>query len=313
MKKNSLRFLCVLLALLTTVVFTSCQTSSEADSPWCKTWAVAAEKAENSEKNILVFFSQLAVDEEGNPINKESTDLNEAFGKKSFKKKVADEFVLLNIDLSDPETMDYGEYMEGLELTEKFVIQSIPSIIIATPEQYVIDYIIGPDMQQNPSKIISKLGSFVKKSKAVTKARKELVDAQDLDKLKAIDKLIQSLSPAYRNLTVNLLSQIKEMDPDNQSGLLTKYALSFAYVDAIGEFGSGNVQGAIDIFINVAESEGVSNADAQEAYWTSCYLMANTGIGTPEVVLETMKKALEKDPNSKMASDIKNPSSIWKR
>ena len=152
---------------------------------------------------------------------------------------------------------------------------------------------------------ISKIASFNKASKNVTKARKSLEQAEGLERLSAIDELITALSPAYRYLVVDLLSEIKESDPENETGLLTKYALSFAYVDAIGEFGQGNTQGAIDIFLNVAETEGVSTEDAQEAYMTACYLMSNSGIASPELVLETMRKALALDPNSKMADNIK--------
>lgn len=306
-------FLAILLTL-SSFAFAGCGGSAtSSDSPWFKTWYEAVEKANENEQNILIFFSQIGEDENGNPLDEQSKAINDAFGKNSFKKKIAPNYVLLNIDLSNPETKDYAEYIEYMELLNKFSIQAVPTIILATPEQYVINYIAYPDTEQSPAKIVSKIASFSKQSKEVTKARKQLEEAVDLDRVKAIDNLISCLSPEYRYLVIDLLSEIKEIDPEDETGLVQKYVLSFAYVDAIGEFGQGNAQGAIDIFLNVAESENISTDDAQEAYMTACYLMSNTGLGTPETLLEIMQKAYDLNPNSKIADDIKSSISYVKQ
>ena len=114
MKTKELRIFAIVISIFVLFAFASCQTS-QAESPWYKTWREASEKAEETEQNILVFFSKVGVDEEGKPLDEASYALNNSFSKKSFKKKVAENYVLLNIDFSDPSGIDYSEYMEYLD------------------------------------------------------------------------------------------------------------------------------------------------------------------------------------------------------
>ncbi|MDD7417624.1 MAG: thioredoxin family protein [Treponemataceae bacterium] len=297
MKRNFIASLLAFAIILSCVMFTSCGKSSD-ESPWRTSWASATSEADELDKNILVFFSNIESDET-------SQKLNESFNKKSFQKKVAANYVLLNYDFGNQDEKDYLTLQEGYEMANKFTVQSLPAIILATPEGYVLGSVINEDILLPASKVISKIVSFNKKSKEVTKARKELAEAQELDRLYAIDNLISSLDGAYRYLMTDLLSEIKQADPENETGLVTKYALSFAYVEAIGEYGQGNAQGAIDIFLKVAENETVPADDAQEAYMTACYLLANAQLGTPEQILELMNKAIEVSPKSKQVESIK--------
>ncbi|MCR5699566.1 MAG: thioredoxin family protein [Treponemataceae bacterium] len=297
MKRNFIGSLLALAMIFSCVMFTSCGKSSE-ESPWRTSWASASSEADELDKNILVFFSNIEGDET-------SQKLNESFNKKSFQKKVASNYVLLSYDFGNQDEKDYLTLQEGYEMANKFTVQALPAIILATPEGYVLGSVINDDILLSTSKVISKVVSYNKKSKEVTKARKELADAQDLDRLYAIDNLISSLDSSYRYLTTDLLSEIKQVDPDNETGLGTKYALSFAYVEAIGEYGQGNAQGAIDIFLKVAEDETVPADDKQEAYMTACYLLANTQLGTPEQIVELMNKAIDASPKSKQVESIK--------
>ncbi|MCR4789947.1 MAG: thioredoxin family protein [Treponemataceae bacterium] len=296
--KKTISIVSIILLITSLLVFTGCSTSSE-ETPWLTSWADAIQKADETEKNILIFFSRVGSDEK-------SQEINEAFAKPKFKNKIAKNYVLLNIDfLANPDEMEYDDLMAAYELANKFSIQALPAIILATPEAYVIGSVVNDEINQSPSAIFKKINSYKKNSTNVTKLRKELAEVEEDKQIYTVDKLISNLDPSYRYLELDLLGLIKEKDPENELGIYNKYLLSFAYVDALGEFNKGNAQSAIDIFLKVAESEGISKADCQEAYQTAAYLLANTGIGTPEVIIEYLQKAIDANPNSKEVSSIK--------
>ena len=80
--------------------------------------------------------------------------------------------------------------------------------------------------------------------------------------------------------------------------------MNFAYEEALDEFSKGNAQRAIEIFVEVAQTEGIPAIDAQEAYQTAAYLAANSG-ASDEMIVAYLEKAIEAKPDSDAVAGIK--------
>ena len=112
------------------------------------------------------------------------------------------------------------------------------------------------------------------------------------------------MDTSYRYLLRDLLAEIPELDPDNTTGLNTKYKMNFAYEQALEEYAKGNIQRAIEIFVETAKTEGIPAIDAQEAYQTAAYLAANSG-ASDEMIVAYLEKAIEAMPESDAVPGIK--------
>jgi hypothetical protein len=159
------------------------------------------------------------------------------------------------------------------------------------------------EVKLNDSKVLKELSAFNKNAEEVVSLRKKLAETEGFDRLAIIDKLAGNLDTSFRYLLRDLVAEIPELDPENKSGLNTKYKMNFAYEQALDEFSKGNAQRAIEIFVEVAQTEGIPAIDAQEAYQTAAYLAANIG-ASDEMVVSYLEKAIEVMPKSDAVPSI---------
>ncbi len=297
--KNFSKVMGFLLIALMVVSFAGC---SKEVGVWGTNYEEACKKAEATETNVLVFFSNLETD----PI---SQQLNELFATPKFQSKVGKYYQLVNIDFPATEgAMDYDQMMANYEIANKFAVQAVPTVVLSTPEGYVIGCVYGDQMfdpiteatqeiKLNDSKVLKELASFNKNAKEVIALKKELATQEGIERLTTIDKIAGNLDTSYRYLLRDLISEIPELDPENTTGLNTKYRMNFAYEEALEEYAKGNVQKAIEIFVETAQTQGIPAIDAQEAYQTAAYLAANTG-ASEELIISYLQKAIEAMPES---------------
>ena len=196
----------------------------------------------------------------------------------------------------------------NFELASKFAVEALPTVVLTTPEGYVIGCVYGNQMFEPitdatqevkiiENKVLKDLSAYNKNAKAIVSLRKKLAKTEGFDRLAIIDKMIGELDSSYRYLLRDLVAEIPELDPENKTGLNTKYKMNFAYEEALAEYSQGNAQRAIEIFVEVAQTEGIPAIDAQEAYQTAAYLAANIG-ASDEMVVAYLEKAIEAMPKS---------------
>ena len=294
-----------LLIALMVISFAGC---SKEVGVWGTNYDEACKKAESTGTNVLLFFSNLETD----PV---SNQLNELFATSKFQSKVGKNYQLVNIDIPVTDgVMDYDQMLKNYELASQFAVQALPTVVLATPEGYVIGCVYGNEMfapitdstqevKILEDKVLKDLSAFNKNSKAIVSLRETLSKTEGIDRLALIDKMIGKLDASYRYLLRDLVAEIPELDPENTTGLNTKYKMNFAYEQALEEFQKGNAQRAIEIFVEVAQTEGIPAIDAQEAYQTAAYLAANIG-GSDEMVVAYLEKAIEAKPDSDAVAGI---------
>ena len=187
--KNFSKIMGFLLIAFMVISFAGC---SKEVGVWGTNYEEACKKAESTGTNVLVFFSNLETD----PI---SQQLNELFATPKFQSKVGKYYQLVNIDFPVTEgVMDYDQMMANYELASKFAVQAVPTVVLATPEGYVIGCVYGDQMfdpiteenqevKLNDSKVLKELSSFNKNAKAVVSLRKKLAETEGFDRLGIID------------------------------------------------------------------------------------------------------------------------------
>ena len=304
--KNFSKVMGFLLIALMVISFAGC---SKEVGVWGTNYDEACKKADATGTNVLVFFSNLETDII-------SQQLNELFATPKFESKVGKYYQLVNIDFPVTEgVMDYDQMMANYELASKFAVQAVPTVVLSTPEGYVIGCVYGDQMFEpitdatqevklNDSKVLKYLSAYNKNAKEIVSLRKKLAETEGFDRLAIIDKLTGNLDTSFRYLLRDLVAEIPELDPENKTGLNTKYKMNFAYEEALEEFSKGNAQRAIEIFVEVAQTEGIPAIDAQEAYQTAAYLAANIG-ASDEMVVAYLEKAIEAMPTSDSVTGIK--------
>ena len=303
--KNFSKIMGFLLIAFMVISFAGC---SKEVGVWGTNYEEACKKAESTGTNVLLFFSNLETD----PV---SNQLNELFATSKFQSKVGKNYQLVNIDIPVTDgVMDYDQMLKNYELASQFAVQALPTVVLATPEGYVIGCVYGNEMfapitdstqevKILEDKVLKDLSAFNKNAKAIVSLRETLSKTEGIDRLALIDKMIGKLDASYRYLLRDLVAEIPELDPENTTGLNTKYKMNFAYEQALEEFQKGNAQRAIEIFVEVAQTEGIPAIDAQEAYQTAAYLAANIG-GSDEMVVAYLEKAIEAKPDSDAVAGI---------
>ena len=304
--KNFSKIMGFLLIAFMVISFAGC---SKEVGVWGTNYEEACKKAESTGTNVLVFFSNL----ESDPI---SQQLNELFATPKFQSKVGKNYQLVNVDFPSTEgAMEYDQMIANYELANNFAVQAVPTVVLCSPEGWVIGCVYGDQMfnpitEESPTpvlnegKVLKELASLNKKAKNVSSLTKELETKEGIERLTIIDKIAENLDTSYRYLLRDLLAEIPELDPDNTTGLNTKYKMNFAYEQALEEYAKGNIQRAIEIFVETAKTEGIPAIDAQEAYQTAAYLAANSG-ASDEMIVAYLEKAIEAMPESDAVPGIK--------
>lgn len=124
-------------------------------------------------------------------------------------------------------------------------------------------------------------------------------------KVKLIDTLFEESPAEEQDALIPYLQQIPELDPNNESGLLGKYKLRLAYVDVSALMQAGDNEGAVDLFLSLAEEENLLNpTEKQEAYYMAGYVSYGAQVGTMQEVIDLLKKAYDAHPESENAQNI---------
>ena len=127
--KNFSKVMGFLLIALMVISFAGC---SKEVGVWGTNYDEACKKAEATETNVLVFFSKL----ESDTI---SQQLNELFSTPKFESKVGKYYQLVNIDIPESDgIIDYDQMIANFELASKFAVEALPTVVLTTPEGYVI-------------------------------------------------------------------------------------------------------------------------------------------------------------------------------
>ena len=316
MKKNVRVIIATVAALLAaTMAFTGC--SKKETSAWTTDYEAAKKTAAKKGKNIFLLFS-------GDDWDGTSKTFKDAVANTDeFVSTMSKDYVLVNLDFSQTEyaTTNIDEstatkkekkaadamkakYEEKERVAQMYNVESYPAVYITTPEGYVIANIPYDETIKTTADYTAKIAEKSADIEKVTALVKAVVNAKKTDRVKAIDALYEAAEPNYRSLLGDLMREVPTLDKNNETGLVGKYEMQTAYLDAVEKARKMDTDGAVQVFLDVCDKGHLENSEKQEAYYTAAYILAASGGTDYDRMIELLQKAYDIDPTNEHAQEI---------
>ncbi len=266
---------------------------------WLTNYDEAVALAQEEDKRMLVFFSAL---EQNEGSKKLKADI---FDTPNFARAVQD-LVLLNIDIpSDPDSIDDQAKETIIHLLNQYSVSTnIPMVFLAGSNGLPF-YNLAYDSTATEAKtFIDLLKDELKKEKDRISLRKKIDTETGVKKVLLIDELYESTDQNYKDSTLEYISQIPALDPENESGLVGKYTFIMLYPQAFLEAYMGNMDKAVQLFLDFVQNPLAQTAEIQQAYYVAAYFMSQKPDASYDEVLNLMEKAYDVDPSSAFAPEI---------
>ena len=157
---------------------------------------------------------------------------SEVFDKPPFPAAVGKRFALVNIDFPHDKKLSDALKKQNAALQKRYGCWTYPTVLVLTANGDVVartGYREG-----GPQPYLKQLAGFLTTWQAVVNLRKQLPDAQGIDRAKTLDQLVQDYDKL--NNPIGALpgwrKQIVTLDADNAAGLKQKYEFVVLLTDA---------------------------------------------------------------------------------
>ncbi|HZK19555.1 MAG TPA: thioredoxin family protein [Treponemataceae bacterium] len=294
-EKRTALFISFCILIFTTIFFNSCNKETFS---WETDYETAISIAKQKDKAIFVVFTGLAWDHKSALVKKQILDNND------FMKTVAKSFVLLSIDIDgNDETVpaDIAEFNYFLALT--MGIQSMPAFLLLTKNGIPFTQLQTGEFTTAEG-VLALIQTNEKSVSKFLELENSIEKKEGMQKIKAIDAMYTNLPIQYRLLMRDTIHQIPKLDPENKSGLLGKYKLQIAYSDAQSYLEKNDIEGAVNCFSILTETENLlTKEDTQEVFYSIAFLAAKSGKPNKEVI-ELLEKSYDAAPESDKAKQL---------
>lgn len=290
--KKSQRYglLCVCLSAL--LVISGCVSTSAAAKQG------AGDDAEKKDKDVLLIFT-------GSDWSPETALFSKNILTDAFKAKIEQNYTVRYIDvLRNPSAQDRETAQKNYLLFSEYAVTDVPFVVLqtATQDMYA-SAVIEADITTDTA-LIGKINALAMQRTAVIEARELITTSQGVEKARAIDAFLNIVGNAESHRYDALRLQVPTLDPDNQSGLKSKYVLIGADIRAKGFAQQGEYHKAGDEYRAAAELGGLASGELQLAWYLTAYAYLMAGNETPQAIIEYLQKAIEADPQSDATEQI---------
>lgn len=311
MKKNGI----FAVALMAAGLLVSCGNKAN-ENGWYEDFD-AAKKAAGSDKAVVLCVATDRDPEETLKGLKAITETPE------FAKKVSDSFVCCFFNFTQ-EAADATKY-EGnatykeqktavakkaafdkmLRVAGSYGIQNTPTMVLVSGEGYWINSMSIGFENDSVDGFVSALKLYsddVAEMKNMVAATKT---GSNLDKVKAIDKLFNSQPEVCQTVMKSLVKKVPSLDKNNTSGLVSKYIVAGANIDAYEKILAKDIAGAAATMKKAAESPVIDSKDAQMLYYYAAQTLAQSESNDFDQILGLLNSAIEVAPDSPYNEDLK--------
>ncbi len=276
-----------------------------ADNQWTSDYDSAVKKAVAENKNLLLNFS-------GSDWCPACIRLdNEVFSREEFRKNAGKLFVMVTIDFPQaPDKITPAVRARNQKLQERYGIEGYPTVILADsmgrPYAQTGYKEGGPEAYMEHLNVLWEEGRKLRD--LFTAAAK--TDTPALDRAKLLDQALSMLpGEIIGRFYISEVDQIIEFDSKNEAGLRNKYLLNrqFSLVqDALKSKNYGKAKEVLDVVISELKPTG---AELQNVYFARAKVMHFLQNAAGEK--ESLQKALEADPDSPAATQIRRMLDVY--
>ncbi|OJF76383.1 MAG: hypothetical protein BKP49_07900 [Treponema sp. CETP13] len=298
--KKQVSFLVIACIFTITLLFlSSCNKEPVEPVEWQTNYEQAIIQAKTDNKPIFAIFTGLSWDA------KSATLKAEIFDTDNFKNEIAKSFVPLMIDIdANNESIPFEIAQKNYNLAVKIGLTETPAIILFTQNGIPFTQLDFGEFSITSESILSLLSSRKDIISKFTKLENAIEGTEGMARVKAIDAFYEALPDEYHLIMGDVIREIPDLDPQNESGLLGKYLLMLTYADAQSCIEDQDSDGALQCFINLLEKKDMfTTEENQELLYSTAVLAAKIGKSN-DVVLDYLQQAYDADTKTENASYI---------
>lgn len=315
MNKNRV-FGIVLSLFVSVIALTSCgnKTSKYIDENGCFFDLDAAlTNAQSKKQNMFIVFTRQGDDAFSDFF------VNQIVKSESFKTEILTAYTVVLMDFSDATYQDIvNDSKNSTKSTEERAYQLqknatfadmlhmeySPAFYLMTQDEYYVGEVTIPYTVKTAEEvlvILEKMNPMVEEIQSLANRAKT---GSTLDRVAAIDELYEKTNPDYRTFLADLIETVIKIDSKNESGLLGKYLLEDAKNSALACFYVGDIQGAVNSYINLCSNPLINPEEKQQAYYMSAYLLSYTGSDDLNQIVQYLQYAIQAYPEGELVPAI---------
>lgn len=284
---------------ITFLLFSSCNKEPKEPVEWQTSYAQAIMQAKTDNKPIFAIFTGLSWDAQSAILKDQIFDTDD------FKNEIAKSFVPLMIDIdANNENIPFEIAQKNYNLAVKIGITGTPAIILFTQNGIPFTQLDFGEFSITSESILSLLSSRKDIISKFTKLENAIQGTESMERVTAIDAFYEALPDKYHLIMGDVISEIPELDPQNESGLLGKYLLMITYANAQKHIENQNEEEALQCFIDVfTKKDFFTPEQNQEILYSTAVIAAKIGKSN-EVVLDYLQQAYNADTQTQNAAYI---------
>lgn len=305
----------IFLIALMALTFVACG-NKKVEGDFYQSLDQTTEAAVKNNKDILIVFTMEGDDAYSSQFV--SSVMNTA----DFKNDVCSKYEVLRIDFgqstyektivkedADKKAQEAAEafadlMQENSKLANLLNVKATPSFYILSKQQYFIatlDYAAEITSTAQFNELLAVAQPTIDDIHAYIKT---IETGSDKEKLAAIDTFYDSTDATYRPFLYPLIIQYMKLDKNDETGLLGKYTLARADMDAVNLYAEGEALKAAQKYADVAEDKALTADQKQQAYYMAAYLLTIGGSPDYQPIMRYLKKALDVAPESNAVPHI---------
>ena len=309
-KVCGLLILCVLGALV------SCAADKNA-AGWYEDFDEAKKAAKSKHCNILLFVNS------DNDAEGTKTAVDWLISSSDFVKRLENEYICVHFDFTNldsvlseiPDNLTNKEQktleakkkklLKQFTVADSYMIQETPAIVLTNQDGYYITDVALDYMGFSVNAYLSNIDLEKQNVQEFEKLVEATKKGSKLDKVRAIDRLYESMTENHRLLISDLIKKVPVYDKTNQTGLVGKYIVAAAHSDAYNALISGTPENAYKIYEAAANNAYISPDEAQTLFYLASSVLANTGSNDIDKIIELLEKAIDVSPESEYAENLR--------
>lgn len=316
--RRTQKIIALLAAMAAVLAVTGCGKKGAANLPkgWLSDFDEAKASAKKQGKDIFLLFS-------GDDWDQMSVAFKQnVVGTQEFMDALKDEYVFVNIDFSQTEyEKTYidddasrkqkkeaerinAEYEKKLNIARLYDLQQYPCAYILSCEGYVLSMVPFYDTIDTPGAYLEQLEGHQQDVDTYRGLVRNVRSYTGYDRALAIEELYESSSSSYLGPLESLVREVPLLDPNNDTGFVGKFILYAAYFDAFSAISDNDVEGAMQVFIDAAQSEFLDLDERQNAYYMAAYMLASGGSDDYERIESILQQAYDIDPDGEHAEGL---------
>lgn len=261
----------------------------------------AKQDAAKQGKGVFVYFS-------GDSWNSDSVTFeNAVLNKGAFRHEIEKQYVYVKLDFASASTEENVNFeMEEKNLIrENYAVKQIPCVYLLTQEGYVKAVIPYVSTIATPADMLDEVAKCSENVTIVDGIAEKIRSTDGVDKVYAINELYEATPEKYRLVLSELIKSVLVLDPYNESGLLGKFELQSAYVNAIRRAKSQDLTGVENIFTDICKNGHLSADEKQRAYYTSAFVLSAMGCTDYDKIIDLLQLSYNASPSGENAKKVK--------